>query len=210
MLASYADIESKFHGEGPKNLKAIFKVAEENESLLFIDEADSLLSKRLTSVSSGSEQAINSMRSQLLMCLEQFKGIAVFATNLIENYDKAFETRVRHIQFYLPEFNERLKIWSSHLPDDLPVEPDIDLSQLAQIDNICGRDIREAVIDGANRAALRAKSMGFRPIEGRVSMNDLLTAILSKKSEKEKINSMTNMDNEIIKKKISEQINSAE
>jgi len=98
LVASYAEIESKFHGEGPKNVKAIFHAAYKNNNLLFIDEADSLLSKRLTNVTQGSEQAINSMRSQLLICLEQFKGIVIFSTNLVENYDKAFETRVKHIE----------------------------------------------------------------------------------------------------------------
>jgi ATP-dependent 26S proteasome regulatory subunit len=65
LVASYAQIESMYHGEGPKNVEAIFLAAEQQNALLFIDEADSLLSKRLTNVTQGSEQAINSMRSQL-------------------------------------------------------------------------------------------------------------------------------------------------
>ncbi len=65
----------------------------------FFDEADSLLSKRLTSVSQGSEQAINSMRSQLLICLEEFRGIVIFATNLVINYDQAFLTRLISVEF---------------------------------------------------------------------------------------------------------------
>ena len=85
LKVGYADIESKYHGEGPKMVKAIFMAAERNDCVLFIDEADSLLSKRLTNVTQGSEQAINSMRSQLLICLEEFKGIVIFATNLVVN-----------------------------------------------------------------------------------------------------------------------------
>src|SRR5699024_7021173 len=57
--ASYADIESKYHGEGPKRLKGLFWAAKESGAVLFIDEADSMLSARLRSVSQGSEQAIN-------------------------------------------------------------------------------------------------------------------------------------------------------
>ena len=71
LRATYADIESKFHGEGPKMVKAIFKAAERDDAVLFLDESDSLLSKRLTNVSDGSAQAINSMRSQLLISLER-------------------------------------------------------------------------------------------------------------------------------------------
>src|SRR6266704_3407231 len=67
----------KFHGEGPKNVKAIFHAAERDQAILFIDEADSLLSKRLTEVTQGSEQAINSMRSQLFICLQEFRGVVI-------------------------------------------------------------------------------------------------------------------------------------
>ena len=55
LKVTYADIESKFHGEGPKRVKAIFMAAKKYDAVLFIDEADSLLSKRLTNVTQGSE-----------------------------------------------------------------------------------------------------------------------------------------------------------
>lgn len=97
IVASYAQIESKFLGDAPKNVEALFQAAEEYNAVLFIDEADSLLSKRMSNVSQGSERAANSLTSQLLICLEKFRGVVIFATNLVENYDHAFETRVRHI-----------------------------------------------------------------------------------------------------------------
>jgi SpoVK/Ycf46/Vps4 family AAA+-type ATPase len=184
LLASYADIESKFHGDGPKNLKAIFYAAERDNALLFIDEADSLLSKRLTEVSSGSEQAINSMRSQLLICLEQFRGIVIFATNLVENYDKAFETRVRHVHFPMPDEKCRREIWQQHLPPELPLTADVSVDELAKVDDVCGREIREAVIDGANRVALKAKKQGKHPRKGVVELKDLQEAIARKKAER--------------------------
>lgn len=154
MLASYADIESKYHGDGPKNVKALFAAAEAADAVLFIDEADSLLSRRLTNVTQGSEQAINSMRSQLLISLDQFSGIVIFATNLVENYDKAFETRIRHIQFTLPDAQGRAAVWRRHLVPQLPVGDDVDALALArEVDDVCGRDIKNAVIDAAIRVA---------------------------------------------------------
>ncbi len=113
--ASYADIESKYHGEGPKMVKAIFMAAEREDAVLFLDESDSLLSKRLTDVCSGSEQAINSMRSQLLICLEQFRGIVIFATNLVVNYDRAFLSRLISIEFRVTDAPARRAIWERHL-----------------------------------------------------------------------------------------------
>ncbi len=169
LVASYAEIESKFHGDGPKNVKAIFFASERDNALLFIDEADSLLSKRLLNVTQGSEQAINSMRSQLLICLEQFSGIVVFSTNLVENYDRAFETRVRHVNFLMPDEECRSRIWQNHLPAELPLENVCTEFLGSKIDNICGRDIKNAVIDAAVRVALQGKD--------RVHQNDLIESI---------------------------------
>jgi len=180
LIASYAEIESKFHGDGPKNVQAIFYAAERDHAILFIDEADSLLSKRLTEVNQGSEQAINSMRSQLFICLEQFRGIVIFATNLVENYDKAFETRVRHIHFSLPDEQARADIWSRHLVAQLPRSSDVSPAILAsEFDGLCGRDIKNAVINAAVNAARCGQQMIF--------MQDLRVAIERIKQAREEV-----------------------
>lgn len=161
--ASYAQIENKYHGEGPKNVEAIFSAAEKQDAILFIDEADSLLSSRLKNPESGSDNAINSMRSQFLICLEKYRGIVIFATNLFSNYDKAIASRIRSIEIPLPDEECRRKIWKLHLPDTFPIAEDVVLSELAKIDDICGREIRNAVqcvaesmaIDGVEKATLR-------------------------------------------------------
>lgn len=154
LVASYAQIESKYHGDGPKNVEALFFAALRDDAVLFIDEADSLLSRRLTNVTQGSEQAINSMRSQLLVCLERHKGLVIFATNLVENYDSAFETRVRNIRFPLPTTSARASLWSKHLPPRFPLDGDVKIDELAaRSKGLCGRDIKNAVIDAAVRVA---------------------------------------------------------
>lgn len=170
LVASYARIESKFHGEGPKNVDALFFAAERDEAVLFIDEADSLLSRRLANVTQGSEQAINSMRSQLLICLEKHKGLVIFATNLVENYDPAFETRMRHVRFTLPDAKARARIWTNHLPTKLPLDGDVNVAELAVAsDGLCGRDIKNSVIDAALRAARHSRCA--------VRQSDLLGAV---------------------------------
>ncbi len=169
LMASYGQIESKYVGDGSKNVQAVFFAAERDEAVLFIDEADSLLSRRLTNVNQGAEQAINSMRSQLLVCLEQFKGIVIFSTNLVQNYDRAFETRVRNLYFPLPDRRARLEIWRRHLPRELPLQPDVNLETLAGIEEICGRDIKNAVIDAALRAARAGRpALALRDLEAAV------------------------------------------
>jgi ATP-dependent 26S proteasome regulatory subunit len=154
ILASYAEIESKYHGDGPKNVKKLFQIASDTNAVLFIDEADSLLSKRLTNVTQGSEQAINSMRSQLLIQIEQFTGVVIFATNLARNYDSAFVTRIRSIHFKKPNFNMRKKLWQLMLLPQLPLDADIDIDKLASIEDICGRDIKNTVVKAAIKTAI--------------------------------------------------------
>lgn len=157
LSATYADIESKFHGEGPKMVKAIFMAAERDDAVLFLDESDSLLSKRLTSVSDGSAQAINSMRSQLLISLERFKGIVIFATNLVVNYDKAFLSRLINVEFTMPTAVEREKIWWQHLRTDMvhiPLAKDVDVRTLSETYEFCGREIKSSVKSACIAAAL--------------------------------------------------------
>lgn len=109
------------------------------------------------------------MRSQLLICLERFYGVVIFSTNLVENYDKAFETRVRNIHFPLPDKASREEIWKRHLPTELPLATDITCERLAEVKDVCGRDIKNAVIDAAMRVARKGKII--------VELSDLLDSI---------------------------------
>ncbi len=160
LRVSYADIESKYHGEGPKMIKAVFYATERDNAVLFIDEADSLLSKRLINVSSGSEQSTNSLRSQLLISLERFEGIVIFATNLVVNYDQAFLTRLVSIEFVKPDEPSRKKIWEVHLNPvgksklNIPLSDDVNIDELAAGYEFCGREIKKAVISACIRAAM--------------------------------------------------------
>jgi len=198
LVASYAQIESMYHGEGPKNVEAIFMAAERENALLFIDEADSLLSKRLTSVNQGSEQAINSMRSQLLICLERFRGVVIFSTNLVQNYDKAFETRVRHVNFPMPDEPCRQKIWAKHLPDKMPKAKNVSLEELSKVDDVCGRDIKNAVIDAAMRVARQGRD--------KIELADFINSIEQIKKSRINVDSESRSLSSEEKKEIGEKI----
>ena len=183
LRATYADVESKFHGEGPKMVKAIFRAAERDDAVLFLDESDSLLSKRLTNVSDGSAQAINSMRSQLLISLESFKGIVIFATNLVVNYDRAFLSRLINVEFINPTYVERKKIWWNHLKTDkvhVPLADDVDIDYLAENFELCGREIKNAVKNACVSAALRKKDI--------VCQQDFVDACMKLVEERKRVN----------------------
>ena len=126
------------------------------------------------SVSQGSERAANSMTSQLLVELEQYRGVVVFATNMLKNIDEAFMTRVLSLEIPLPNAEQRRWIWEKHLPEKLP-KADVRLDVLAAVEGVCGRDIRNAVLLAATRAAT---SQSRAPITG----SDLLTALTAVRS----------------------------
>ena len=159
LILNYADIESKYVGEAPKNLISAFDLAEKEDAVIFFDEADSFLGKRITNIDSGHDQAINSFRSQMLMKLEDFKGIVFFATNLHDNYDRAFESRIlKHIEFKLPDAEGRKIILKSKLPPKAPYAPDVWtkkdgyneelLTNIAKIiEGFSGREIKNSVLE---------------------------------------------------------------
>lgn len=159
LVLNYADIESKYVGEAPKNLIAAFNLAEKEDAVIFFDEADSFLGKRITNVDSGSEQAINSLRSQMLMKLEEFRGIVFFATNLHENYDRAFESRIlKHIEFKLPDAETRKHIIKGKLPEKASygsgTHDDEFLTQLAGLsEGFSGREIKNCILEILIRAS---------------------------------------------------------
>ena len=149
----YAEIESKYVGETAKNLTALFRVAAEHEAIIFFDEADALLSKRVSNMSSATDVSVNQTRSVLLTLLNDYKGIVLFATNYIHNYDPAFLRRIRfHISFHLPDASLREALWKHFVPARMSCH--VDFRALAErYEGISGSDIAAAVFNAATRAA---------------------------------------------------------
>ena len=144
-----ADIESKYMGESAKNIQAVFDLANQEQAVLFFDEADTMLGKRLSNVTQGTDNEVNSVRTTLLLELEKFDGIVIFATNFIKNYDSAFISRISYqIKFELPDFDARLKLWNKFLVPEIPLTGARDdiLNQLSlQSETFSGRDIRKCL-----------------------------------------------------------------
>lgn len=156
MLSRVSDLESKYYGQGPKNLAGLFESAKAQDAVIFIDEAESLLSRRYAQPEQAAESAINSMRTELLMALDAFDGLVIFASNLPDSYDVAIESRLLHVDFALPDLASRLAIWRLHLPPKLPLEPGrVSVERLAEAEGVSGRDIKLTVIRAAVGVARR-------------------------------------------------------
>lgn len=153
ICVDYAEIESKYVGETSKNLSRLFQTASEQDAVIFFDEADALLSKRVMNMTSATDVSVNQTRSVLLNLLNQYRGVILFATNFIQNFDAAFLRRIKyHVQFHLPDEILREKLWRTYIPKEMPCE--VDYSELAKkFSDISGSDIANAVFSAAVSAA---------------------------------------------------------
>lgn len=159
LAVNYADIESKYVGETPKNIWKAFETAKETHSILFFDEADAILSKRVTNMSSATDVSVNQTRSVMLMILNDYQDFVIFATNFIENFDPAFMRRIAmHVKFELPDLDCRRRLWRMYIPRQMPNT--IDIEHLAETyDGLSGSDISNAVLMSAFKAARRQKTL---------------------------------------------------
>jgi SpoVK/Ycf46/Vps4 family AAA+-type ATPase len=153
LIVNYADIESKYVGETPKNIRKVFEVAKETNSILFFDEADAILSKRVTNMTGAVDVSVNQTRSVMLMIMNDYQDFIIFATNFIENFDPAFMRRISmHIKFDLPDFECRKKLWNLYIPDIMP--NNINIKEIAKkYEGLSGSDISNAILMGAFKAA---------------------------------------------------------
>lgn len=153
ICVDYAEIESKYVGETSKNLSSLFQTAQAQGAAIFFDEADALLSKRVTNMTSATDVSVNQTRSVLLNLLNNYQGVIIFATNFIQNFDAAFLRRIKyHVHFQLPDAKLRQKLWRTYIPRPMPCQ--VDFEELAaKYDNISGSDIASAVFTAAVQAA---------------------------------------------------------
>ncbi|MEA3554553.1 MAG: AAA family ATPase [Campylobacterota bacterium] len=85
VLKKGSDLQSKWVGECEKNIALAFEEAKDENSVLIFDEVDSFLSSRENAKASWEISQVNEM----LVQMENFDGIFIATTNLMDNLDKA-------------------------------------------------------------------------------------------------------------------------
>ncbi len=155
MAVNYAEVESMWMGETPKNVAALFSNAAEEDAVLFFDEADAIAARRSSGTALPHQREANTIVNVLLRELEAFNGVVIFATNLAVNFDPAFERRIRtHVHFIMPGASERERIWQVQIhPTDTPLAADVNFAALAEQFAVAGGDIKNAVLKAAAMAA---------------------------------------------------------
>lgn len=80
-----SDLLTCYLGETEKNLAAMFREAEDENAVLLLDEADGFLHDRTTALRSWEVTQVN----ELLKQMEQFEGVFICTTNLMNRLDPA-------------------------------------------------------------------------------------------------------------------------
>lgn len=143
-----SELKSMWFGESQKEIKKLFsdyyKYAEKQPlmPILFFNEADAVINKRKDSNSSPVAQTENEIQNIILQEMEEFKGILIATTNLIDNIDSAFDRRfLFKLELTIPSAFTRHKIYRSFLPN----LNDNDLWILAEDFNFSGGTIQNIV-----------------------------------------------------------------
>jgi hypothetical protein len=157
-----ATVVSKYIGETEKNLERIFTAADGSNAILFFDEADALFGKR-SEVSDSHDRYANIEVAYLLQRMEAYPGAVILATNFKRNIDDAFIRRLDFVvDFPFPEADDRKKIWRLVLPEEAPVDDDVDLAFLATQFKLSGGAIRNCSLAAAFQAADEDSSIEMR------------------------------------------------
>ena len=159
LMVDIAESKSMWFGESEKIIKSIFsrykEYVEESEvtPILLFNEADAIFGKRKDVSSSAVAQTENAIQNIILQEIENLNGILIATTNLVNNFDKAFERRfIFKIEFKKPEHAVRQLIWQSMIPalsneDAKTLSTRFDFSG-GQIENISRKRTIEFVLSG--------------------------------------------------------------
>ena len=173
-------ILSMYVGESEKNVRKIFDTyydlakKTKSEPILLLNEADQFLSSRSSGIGSSADQMHNQMQNIFLEQIENFKGMLIATTNLLENIDKAFSRRFNYkIEFKRPNKEQRLRLWQLMLPEEADYEADFDIEKLTSY-NLTGGQINLIVKNTAYKVAVREDAI--------FTMKDFIEEIEKEKS----------------------------
>jgi SpoVK/Ycf46/Vps4 family AAA+-type ATPase len=140
----------------------VFDSADDSGAILFFDEAEALFGKR-TEVRDSHDRYANIEVDYLLQRMEDYRGIAILATNRKHLLDSAFLRRLRFVlDFPFPDARARRRMWERAFPADTPVA-DLDLDALARLE-LPGGSIGTIALNAAFLAASDGGRVGMAQI----------------------------------------------
>ena len=154
-----SELAQKYIGEGGRLVRELFDLAKEKApAIIFIDEIDSIGSKRLDSSTSGDREVQRTLM-QLLSEMDGFESTQnvkiIAATNRPELLDKALLRPGRFdriIEIGLPDSTARNKILKI-LTQNMPLNPSVNLKQIAnKTDGFSGAELKALVMEAGMKA----------------------------------------------------------
>ncbi|RZF36879.1 hypothetical protein LSTR_LSTR004567 [Laodelphax striatellus] len=183
---SASSLTSKWIGDGEKMVRALFAVARVHQpSVVFIDEIDSLLSKR----SDTEHESSRRIKTEFLVQLDgattgdEDRLLVVGATNRPQELDEAARRRlVKRLYIPLPDYEARKEMVSRLMSSERNSLHDTDIDEIAHLtDGYSGADVKNV----CQEAALGPiRSISFSQIEfishdqvKPIGMNDFKSAL---------------------------------
>jgi hypothetical protein len=155
-----SSVVSKYIGETEKNLRRVFDAAESSGAILFFDEADALFGKR-SEVKDSHDRYANIEIDYLLQRMEEYRGLAILATNMKAHMDTAFLRRLRFVvEFPFPDAGHRRRIWEKVFPPETP-RNGIRFDLLSRLE-MPGANIRNIALNAAFLAVSEGKPVDMR------------------------------------------------
>ena len=159
-MVDSAKLDASYFGEKPRNLRDFFRLVRYVQAIsnlvpiIFIDEADALLGRRVA-VEKASDKEENTSASVILEELNTFSGILFAATNFISTIDPAMYRRfLMKIEFPVPGRDVLAKIWRAKLPWIMAEDAEALATRFplsgGVIDNVAALCLLERIIDGTS------------------------------------------------------------
>jgi proteasome regulatory subunit len=189
-----SELAQKYIGEGGRMVRELFDLASQQApSIIFIDEIDSIGSKRLDSTTSGDREVQRTLM-QLLAEMDGFESVKnvkiIAATNRPELLDAALLRSGRFdriVTLPLPDKDARESILAVHTKNT-PLSKNVDLNFISnKTDGFSGAELKSVIVEAAMNAISDNRN--------KVNKSDIVKSIeiINKKKNESPINSTENL-----------------
>lgn len=155
-----SQLASSVPGELARNLQRQFDLARlpdrnQHESIVFIDECDTLLLSRRNL--GRNHMWMLEVINKALTEIRKFPGLVILATNHSEALDEALQGRLLQTFHFAPSKDPQvqLRLWKQKWPRKLPTQPTPAFLQWAISHHLTGNEIENAIIRWASQALYR-------------------------------------------------------
>jgi SpoVK/Ycf46/Vps4 family AAA+-type ATPase len=109
LIKNASDLLDMYVGNTEKYIRETFEVAEEEDKILVLDEADSFFQKR----NSAAHQWQVSQVNEILSAMEGFRGVLICTTNFIDHFDSASLRRFAYkVKFDYLKIHQKVSIFN--------------------------------------------------------------------------------------------------